>query len=183
MNQRDELSPVRRPQLAELWQYVRDPFVYMAVFGVLLIAIAAYASWSSRGTLRQGELHVGRNRLQVASSDGVCVIGVVEDADWGARFRPWRTPRPGRPLGGVLARGVESPISVVVVPNGWGIGAQYWVLAMGGATMPLWWWFVHRSRRERARRVREGLCRGCGYDIRMSPHYCPECGRYIGRLI
>jgi hypothetical protein len=32
---------------------------------------------------------------------------------------------------------------------------------------------------ERLRRIRAGLCVGCGYDLRESQGNCPECGRLI----
>ena len=37
-----------------------------------------------------------------------------------------------------------------------------------------------RKRRE-AKRIRDGLCRKCGYDIRESAERCPECGAMIVR--
>lgn len=49
----------------------------------------------------------------------------------------------------------------------------YWCLVFGTATLPgialaRWW--------RGSRRVRAGLCRRCGYDVRASPARCPECG-------
>ena len=38
-------------------------------------------------------------------------------------------------------------------------------------------WVVHR-RFLIQRRIRQGLCRACGYDLRMTPGVCPECGDY-----
>jgi hypothetical protein len=52
----------------------------------------------------------------------------------------------------------------------------YWLLILLAAPWPVW-----RGRQylvERARRGREarGLCWGCGYDLRITPERCPECG-------
>jgi hypothetical protein len=47
-----------------------------------------------------------------------------------------------------------------------------------GATVSLWLFFVLRRRRRIARRVGQGLCLQCGYDLRAhkAGDKCPECG-------
>jgi hypothetical protein len=52
----------------------------------------------------------------------------------------------------------------------------YWLLVAGSALVALW---GCRSIWIHWRRVRLGLCLGCGYDIRASTGRCPECGKEI----
>jgi len=49
----------------------------------------------------------------------------------------------------------------------------YWLLALPTAAAG---WLLGRRVRLKRRRLRRGLCIACGYDVRMSPGRCPECG-------
>jgi hypothetical protein len=56
-------------------------------------------------------------------------------------------------------------------------GAPIW--AIGSALLLPWiimaaW--AGRSKLRRARRLRAGMCARCGYDLRASGEFCPECG-------
>jgi hypothetical protein len=57
------------------------------------------------------------------------------------------------------------------------ITISYWPLVMITAACA---WLTGRTSRRRRRRVRRGLCVTCGYDLRMSPERCPECGLASG---
>jgi hypothetical protein len=60
--------------------------------------------------------------------------------------------------------------------NGWGALGMTYSLVFILSLWPL------RRRRMRAARAANGHCRLCGYDLRATPHRCPECGAMaIGR--
>ena len=55
----------------------------------------------------------------------------------------------------------------------WILSVRPWLPTLLAAVLPAVW--VVRFRRARRAR-REGLCPGCGYDLRATPDRCPECG-------
>jgi hypothetical protein len=60
------------------------------------------------------------------------------------------------------------------------IMAPKWLLIALTALLPALWIEAWRRRRKMARRVSEGLCVTCGYDLRATPNRCPECGTVPG---
>jgi hypothetical protein len=53
------------------------------------------------------------------------------------------------------------------------ISLPHWLFVVFSAILPAAW--LIRMRRQR-RRLRDGLCERCGYDLRGTPGQCPECG-------
>jgi hypothetical protein len=64
--------------------------------------------------------------------------------------------------------------------SGWEVRFPHTYLMALGAPLPLVVipvWLMRRIGRQR--RLRAGLCVGCGYDVRASADRCPECGRPV----
>jgi hypothetical protein len=58
-------------------------------------------------------------------------------------------------------------------PITWGIEFRIWFIAILSIALPALWAYLRlRHRYERIK----GHCATCGYDLRATPHRCPECG-------
>jgi hypothetical protein len=58
-------------------------------------------------------------------------------------------------------------------PTHTSICLPYWLLVLLTAGPPVMWSAAWARRR---RRVKQGRCPDCGYDLRATPDRCPECG-------
>lgn len=55
-------------------------------------------------------------------------------------------------------------------------GIAGWLLLAGAIFSS--WYFVERPRQLRIRGWAKGQCERCGYDLRGTPGWCPECGTH-----
>jgi hypothetical protein len=91
-----------------------------------------------------------------------------QDLRVGPRRPSWRF------LGIQLARWAEPSGAGVI--RAFHLVVPHWMIASGFAVLPGLWLVAERRRRRVRRRVAEGLCAACGYDLRATPGVCPECG-------
>jgi hypothetical protein len=56
------------------------------------------------------------------------------------------------------------------------VGIGHWVFVLAFSVLPEVWL---RKRLRRKRRLQEGLCPMCGYDLRSTPTRCPECNYIV----
>ena len=71
--------------------------------------------------------------------------------------------------------GIPPPRPVPFGSEQWTAVAPHWSAVAATMVLPLARLADFPRRRRRAR-VRAGLCRSCGYDLRATPDRCPECG-------
>ena len=66
----------------------------------------------------------------------------------------------------------------------YGFAVPYWSVALLTGVSPVYWLVGGARRRVRSRvRSRRGLCPSCGYDLRVTPGRCPECGAVPAKAI
>jgi hypothetical protein len=152
-------------------RFFNGPADFIVAIAVLLI-LGLLVLWV-RSPRRGGDelvLNAPRARLHVLSRDGRIILGLM----WPDRYAARGTRREMRELINDEER--WGFLSFV----GWGVAAPHGVLIAVLAIVPAWWWVVHRGRLEEDRRRTSGLCRACGYDLRVATTRCPECGTDIG---
>jgi hypothetical protein len=104
----------------------------------------------------------------------------------GLTWTPWSGPQAARDQRMVMMTiGTHFPRRTQFLGFTWGPprGSQYvitgpfWSLVLAASLLPGWWLasFGYRRRLIR-RRMRNGECVVCGYDLRASAERCPECG-------
>lgn len=112
--------------------------------------------------------------MQMDIREDTQVAGVSSAAPFPARgplgFSAYRKAGPR-----VMFTGRRSSATVTMLFRG--VGVPLWFPAAVFAAGPLASLVRHRRRR---RRVAEGRCAGCGYDLRATPGRCPECGTAPG---
>jgi hypothetical protein len=59
----------------------------------------------------------------------------------------------------------------------WGVPA--WAVVLIAAVLPCIWMMQTRKRRSAKMRLSQSFCIHCGYDLRATPHRCPECGENV----
>jgi hypothetical protein len=154
--------------------------VVMSIRGIWRIDVASYGDKSQdRG-------------VAAIAGEGRFVLGLNVRSDWvGTQAASW--PRTGENAS------VGAAVWLVITGDneaaawhsfagfllGWGpshypfvaVGFPAWFVALLGAT-PLA--IRYGAKRRRSRRVAQGKCARCGYDLRGSEGNCPECGHPRG---
>jgi hypothetical protein len=148
-------------------------FGALAVLGAVL-AVLLLLGWSSSSALLVDyTVHAPVSNLQVRIDNGTLMFGVFANDD---RPRGWFRPPRAR------LSDLSPPVSMTMDLFGWGFAAPAWAPAIGFATLPAWWWIVHRQRRMLRQWIAASRCLHCGYDLRASGRICPECGERAGSL-
>ena len=165
----------------------RVAFTIAATTSLLLFAVAVFCS--VRGYWRTDIL-----RFPVYGSQWVYIV-VQRHAVWFGTWQ-WQKSRPPE-RAGIETGSVELGDSIANAYDGGprprffgfrfanpsmeerycAASAPSWFLLMATATLPTVW--VVKTVRRR-RRLGEGRCRTCGYDLRATPERCPECGTVPG---
>ena len=77
----------------------------------------------------------------------------------------------------ILPRRLKYGIDQQMAGNGWSLNIPFLQAASFTAFIPILWLILKLFQVRRSRSMRRvGLCPSCGYDLRATPKFCPECG-------
>ncbi len=121
------------------------------------------------------------------------LLCIATAALWAATWHSMRGITPFHPMpahlevwsaGGVVALERVGPVTittdrVTIVYQRTLPAVPHMLIFVAFAILPAWWFLAWRRR---LRRMPDGLCRNCGYDLRMSTDRCPECGKPSPKL-
>ena len=147
----------------------------------LLLGVAAVGRWGRCHLVADQFEHYENGRyILVMFQDGVIAYVIADESppSSGGPLRRWN-----HAWGGTFGGGYDATFGHSVANTTFGVNGTYrqrswwvgdWIVAMACVILPI---FRARTwRRERAARLRSGLCTTCGYDLRATPERCPECG-------
>lgn len=61
----------------------------------------------------------------------------------------------------------------------WTVWLPHWLIVLSTAALPVAWALSQAKATKMRRRLKQGLCLNCGYDLRGTPERCPECGTQV----
>lgn len=140
---------------------------------------------AGRYELRSVTLSSARGAVELMTGSGIA----TDSTSGRTRFSHYSAPG-GRLIFNSMHRTLAEKLGFRFARGQWGfvhglaarpatqtvINLPYWLLILISAILP----FCYVLRRyRRRRRVLDGLCADCGYDLRCSKDRCPECGSPI----
>jgi hypothetical protein len=136
----------------------------------------------------EGEVRGDLMRIRAWTAMRVPMRGVEHfSRDWQGygfhfeRVNGWPAVNPTRPLPPPVPLAGGGVLRTELRVHGVSVGVPFWFVIAAGVLAPALWVFgkrgvLHLRGRKARRRARQGLCVGCGYDLRGTPERCPECG-------
>jgi hypothetical protein len=156
----------------------RDPLTLAAAASLLVyVAVLVLGAWHGRASQAEFDAHVAR-----AKAHSRLVFDALERTNAYIQAHPLPSPAELQRMNELTAEGnrlvaEQNRLSTAVAVNQ-PKPTPYASLVMPAASvLPLAWIVRSGVRQKRkAKRLKDGCCVACGYDLRASPGRCPECG-------